>query len=228
MNLAPRVDLYTRIHKALRAQMSAAIATFARLDALDAEDVAAALQQLDALLATCTKHLETENAFVHPAMEARRPGSTAAIAGEHVHHEQDIAHLGTLGEALRAAAPQERMPAAMRLHSGLCAFVAENFIHMAQEEAEHNAVLWACYTDAELIALEAALVASLPPEYKMASLRTMLPAINHAERMGMLQGMRASAPPPVFAAALDMLRDELGAKDWNKVERDLGLQAQAA
>jgi hypothetical protein len=228
MQTSGRIDIYAKIHKALRAQMSAAITAFARLDPLDADEVASVLSRFEALLGACAKHVEAENTYVHTAMEARTPGSTAAIADEHVHHEQDIARLRRLGTALAATAPQERTGAVQQLHQALCAFVADNFLHMGQEETHHNAVLWAAYTDAELLALEMTIVASLTPEQKAASMRWMLPAINHAERMGMLMGMRASAPPPAFAAALDLLRTELNARDWDKVARDLGLQAQAA
>ena len=35
----------------------------------------------------------------------------------------------------------------------LALFIAENFEHMHYEETEHNAVLWAHYTDAELAEL---------------------------------------------------------------------------
>ena len=49
------------------------------------------------------------------------------------------------------------------LYRQLTLFMAHNFEHMNEEETAHNAVLWAHYTDAELVGIHDALVASIPP-----------------------------------------------------------------
>jgi hypothetical protein len=72
-----RHDIYAFIHKALRLAMSDALAALGRLDASDAEEVSQALVRARDLADFCQHHVVIENAFVHPAMEARRSGSTA-------------------------------------------------------------------------------------------------------------------------------------------------------
>ena len=94
---------------------------------------------------------------------------------------------------------------------------------MHVEETAHNAVLWARYTDAELVAIHDALVASIPPEEMMFTLRWLVPFMNPAERAAMLRDMRVHAPAPAFAAALEVVRPHLAGREWDKLAAALAL-----
>ena len=77
-----RVDLYAHIHKALRLAMCETLRQLSSLDPADPLDIAATLGQLDAVLDAAQHHVEKENRFVHPAIEARRAeGGTGGVAG---------------------------------------------------------------------------------------------------------------------------------------------------
>jgi hypothetical protein len=110
-----------------------------------------------------------------------------------------------------------------QLYRELTLFVAENFQHMHVEETAHNAVLWARYTDAELLAIHDALVASIPPQEMLATARWMVPSMNPAERLGLLSGIRANAPAPAFQAILDTVQPHLTQGEWAKLARGLGI-----
>lgn len=58
--------------------------------------------------------------------------------------------------------------------------------------------LWEKLDDAAIMEVHERIVASIPPEKMERFLRWMLPAMNLAERVRMLGGMRANAPRPVF------------------------------
>lgn len=218
---APRLDLYGPIHKALRAFMSDTLLALGRMDCGDDLDFAQATQRVVDLLDFCRSHLEHENGFVHTALEARAPGSAGRIAHEHEEHVAEIAALSAAVSRLRAVPAAARQDAAALLYRDLAAFIAGNYLHMNYEESRHNAVLWEHYSDAELMALHDALVASIPPEEMMLVIRWMVPFMNPAERAGMLQGMRANAPAPAFQAALDTVRPHLTAREWDKLESAL-------
>src|SRR5689334_8311155 len=91
-----RYDIYAFVHKGLRCQLSHTLSEIGRLDVEDAEDVTAKLGALRGLLATCKSHLEHEDAFVHRAMHARRPGSASNTAADHVEHLHALAELEQL------------------------------------------------------------------------------------------------------------------------------------
>jgi hypothetical protein len=218
-----RVDMYAGIHKALRALMADTLLAVGRMDSADDLDLAQVTQRVVELLDFCRSHLGHENEFVHAAIEARAPGASAAIAHEHDEHEGDIASLCLAVEALRNCPAGQRGVGALELYRSLALFVAENFQHMHIEETAHNAVLWARYTDAELQAIHQALVASIPPQEMMFTIRWLVPFMNPAERTALLADMQAHAPAPAFAAALDTVRPHLDATEWGKLARSLGL-----
>lgn len=212
---AVRVDLYAHIHKALRLFMTDTLQQLGRLDIDDPQDLAAGLGQLDALLDVAQKHLAHENEFVHPAIEACSPGTSAAIEAEHHEHVDHIATLRAESAALRALPSPA---AAQRLYRRLAGFVAHNFEHMAVEESRHNQALWAGYGDAELLQIHSRIMASIGPREMSDVLRWMIPALAPAERALVIGGLPAPAREPVLAAARALLND--GA--WAKLCRALG------
>jgi len=213
-----RYDIYARIHKGLRAFMAHALVRVGRLDPHDDAEVAEVDAEVRALIAICRGHLEHENEHIHAAMRARAPGSAATIAAEHEHHAAALDALAAMLERIPGDAA-----AAQALYRALAAFVAENFEHMAREETEHNAVLWATHDDAEIVALEQRIVASLTPDQAQLSMRWMLPHMTPAERADLLGGVRAQAPAEAFNGLLSMIRPLLGGRDWRKLAHALGL-----
>jgi hypothetical protein len=223
---APRVDLYAPIHKALRHFMTDTLHRVGRVDVFDAEDMAATLGQLEALLDQCLRHIHHENEFVHTAMEARQPRGASRTADDHLEHFESIDALRADATALRAAPEGERMTLALRLYRHLALFVAENFQHMHFEETHNNSVLWAHYSDAELIDLHHRLVATLPPAENLQVARWMVPALSPAERAMVLGDMKAGAPQAAFQAALETIRPHLDDTAWNKLARAIGVPQQ--
>lgn len=218
MGTTRRYDIYAFIHKGLRAFMAHTLVRVGRLDATDADEVDEVSQEVTALLDICRSHLEHENDFVHSAMQARAPGSCSRIADEHEHHAESIANLRQLLAQLPGSTDT-----AQRLYRALSAFVAENFEHMQREETEHNAVLWAHYSDEEIMDIEHRIVASLKPDEASLSMRWMLPHMTPAERAVMLAGVRQGAPAEAFNGLLSLIRPLLGGRDWRKLSLALGL-----
>lgn len=212
---APRLDLYAHIHKALRLFMSDTLQHLSRLDVDDPLDLADGLAQLDALLDAAKHHVDKENTYIHPAIEARRAGASAAIEAEHDEHLDAIATLRAEGAALRAL---PTAAAAQKLYRRFAAFVAHNFEHMAAEESRHNQALWAAYTDEELHQLHGLILASIGPQEMSQVLRWMIPALSPAER-AMVVG---SLPPPVQAPVLASARSLLNDTAWGKLCRAVG------
>lgn len=213
----PRHDIYGNVHAGLRACMCEALTAVARMDPDDPADIAGIVMRMQELVALFSGHLANEDAFVHPAMEARRPGSTARVAHDHAEHVEGFAILARDVDALRRAPGHARAEAAATLGRDLAAFVAANLVHMAAEERDHNAVLWATHTDDELRAIESSIVASIPPSKVPAHLRWMVPALPPRERLAMMQKLRAFAPPVLFDASLAAVEPHLRDREWMKL-----------
>ena len=222
---APRFDMYGAIHKALRAFMADTLLSVGRMDVDDEPQLVRSLQRVFDLLEFCQQHLQHENSVIHPAMEARAPGSSTHIDAEHVQHVAHIERLSALAGQVLRGLPGARPAAAQALYHALSAFIAHNFEHMLEEELEHNAVLQAHFSDAELLQVHDALVASIPPAEMMVVVRWMVPFMNPTERTAMMADMQAHAPAPAFQAALEVVRPHLDEGEWAKLTRSLGLAA---
>jgi hypothetical protein len=212
-----RFDIYHRIHKALRACMADAL-LWIRLDCADPRDVAAAMAHVRGIAAFCASHLEHEDDFVHPALEARRAGAAQQTEREHVHHAGACARLAELADAVEAAhAPVASQALARQLYRALALFFAESVVHMDMEETDNNATLWATHSGEELLAIEHAIVASLSDQQRGVTMRWMIPALTPSERLALLDGVRRQAPAAAFSAMLAGIRPLLVANDWRKL-----------
>ena len=76
---APRVDMYAGIHKALRTCMTDTLLALGRMDTDDDLEFAQTCDRVMQLLDLCRSHLHHDNDFVHTAMQARAPGSSATL-----------------------------------------------------------------------------------------------------------------------------------------------------
>jgi len=209
-----RVDMYTLVHKGIRAFMGATLEAVGRLDAYDRDEVAQALEQVRSLGAFLRAHLHHENQFVHPALEARLPGGARRTAGDHVEHETAIERLEALALGVEGAQDASRPTAVLALYRELALFTAENFEHMHHEETQNNAALWAAYSDEELERIHQTLLGSIEPGIFALGLRWMLPAMTPAERAGLLAGK----PGPL----LELARSALSERDWAKLTAAIG------
>jgi hypothetical protein len=218
----PRVDLYRMIHKALRKQMFEAVYGLGRADVNDNAEFNTSLELLLALTHACEAHLNKENAYVHLAMEARAPSSTGQILDEHFEHLEAIENLRQGIDRLRQAPASERSSSMHQLYLEASHFVGENLIHMRHEEQHHNAVLWATYSDAELLEIEQRIIASVEPQELMDVMEQAIPAQSHEERAGKLGGMKQGMPAPAFSAMVQLARNTLNHRDWDKLARAIG------
>ncbi|WP_051237042.1 hypothetical protein [Ottowia thiooxydans] len=219
---APRLNIYANIHKGLRAMMMDTLACVGSVDIHDSTQLPAVCERVLELCDICTSHMGHEHEFVHAAMQACQPGSAAQIAAEHQEHLAVIAELReTVSRPYSGCSGPMQEQAALELYRKLALFVAENFVHMHAEEVEHVKVLWACYNDEELHALEERIVASMPPADTLMHMRWMIPAMAPVERAALLSGMQAVAPARVFSTVLDTVQPHLSHNDWSKLTRAL-------
>jgi hypothetical protein len=87
-----------------------------------------------------------------------------------------------------------------------------NIEHMGKEEVDINRVLWANYTDQELLDINARLVASIPPAEKIVVTKWMLRSINKVEAINWLKAVKQTAPAFVFDELYQMAETELPAQ----------------
>jgi hypothetical protein len=218
-----RVDLYAGVHKAVRLAMSRTLTGVGSTDPEDDADVAATVAQVGRLLDLCEKHIHVEDSFLHPALERAQPGGAARIAAEHLHHAESIADLRDLAGLAADSRGTPRAAALGRLYRALALFVADNLQHMHVEETAHNALLWAHYSDEQLLEIEHAILGSIPAPAMAEVLQLMFPALAAPERAALMSLMRPGLPPEAFLGVLELARAVLPMPEHAKLCRALGV-----
>jgi hypothetical protein len=219
-------DLYAVIHKALRLAETQMLTRLGACDAADAQMLAATLADLRGVLHISEHHLANEDIFVHTALDERAPGAVMGLDRDHAHHRHAFEELEALTVETERADPVERPGALRALYLRYSLFIAEDFAHMAEEEQLIMPVLQSLFTDAELIDIEVRIKASLKPEELIAMGRFMLPASNRHERLALMSGVKAAAPPEAFQAVLNLAaRPTLPEADFAELCERLGLAA---
>lgn len=220
---AQRWDIYGPVHKGLRLAHSALMNRLGRADWT--ADQTALLADLADHLALGASHLLHEEEHIHAALDSRAPGAAKALSAQHGQHRRRFADLQRAMDDLRRAPANERARLGRALYIAFTAFVAEDFEHMAEEETVVWPQLCALFTDEELAGIEMTIIGGLTPDENIAFMRLMLPAMNPAERAGLLTGMKANAPAEAFAAVIELAaRPTLPANDFAELQR-LGLVA---
>jgi hypothetical protein len=209
------IDPYTKIHKALRRDMFACLTTLGSLDTSDASAVERARAQVTTLLRDLHSHGEHEDHFLGPVLFEYLPEHAARLAEQHRSLDRGL-------EALAQRFADEAFSGPEALLAGyreLAAYTAAYLEHLAAEERALPD-LAGSEPQVALMAAMAAFGASRSPAEREYSLRQMLPALAHGERLEFLRGFLA-APEPVASAARSIARDVLGDRAWSVIDREL-------
>jgi hypothetical protein len=219
---AERYDPYLAIHKALRALHAQMLLRLGQMDPEDDQDTRAVISQLRQLVSVGEGHLRAENAFLHPALEIRAPGSTHRTAGDHLSHGEAFARLLAGCDEVERSSGAARAAAASALYRRFALFMAEDLVHMNAEETENNAVLWATHTDGEIQGIVARIIASVPPEKHAFLVRWMLTANTPRDRLKLLDGVKSGTPPEHLPQVLERLLAHLPGAERGKLVAALG------
>ncbi|HKO55334.1 MAG TPA: hemerythrin domain-containing protein [Thermoanaerobaculia bacterium] len=206
-----RPSFYRDVHKGIRALLFDLVQKSGRLDFADKAAVARYRAELKTAIDFLMGHAEHENRFIGPLLAEHAPELARRIGAIHEDQEHELPEL--LAMIDRGAAHGFVLE--------LARISGELLVHMTEEEEVLMPTLWASMTDAEIIAVHEALVASIPPDEMAYALSWMLPSMNPAERAALLGGIRATAPPEVFGFVRGLAKSVLTPADDEVLERQL-------
>ena len=196
-------DLYREIHKALRFAVAGVTTQAGSTDAGDEHAVRALLDEWADVAFVLHGHHAHEDEFCDPLI--RRHAADLRDELEAAHHEADRQLARCRRPPTASASP--RQPNVTGCSSGstsrLADFEASYLPHLRFEECTVMPALNAAMSDADLEAVTNQIRGSVPPADMCTYIRYMVPAMNFTERLDLLGGMYAGAPPEVF----DLFRD---------------------
>ncbi|HEY2516074.1 MAG TPA: hemerythrin domain-containing protein [Polyangiaceae bacterium] len=205
-----RTDFYTSVHKSQRAEIGALIARAGSADPEDRGEIAAVAGAVTGLVVELRAHAEHEETFIHPLYRRCAPEVLAELeAGDGALDRL----LGDLDERWRTVASDPTTTSAREAYRALARLAGRYFEHLEEEEATQP-VLWERLPESELAAAMAAFRASRSAEEGVRGLLGMFPALHAGEQASILAGMRAGAPPAVYAATLGRVKGVLSQRAW--------------
>lgn len=216
LDMKARCDLYGTAHKGLRFALTQLLVRLGSADFADAEEAARMVLAVRAQLVLCASHLAQEEAHILEPLRRRAGAAGFVIDHPHERHRDCSAEIAELLSQLERAAPAARLALGRQLYLAFSLFVAEDLQHMHEEETVTLPLLQRLFTDAELMAMEQAIVSSIPGPEVITWMRVMLPAMSRPERGLMLARLRAAAPEPAFEAVLlHAARPTLTQAEWS-------------
>ena len=196
-----RHNFYACIHKGIRRELSELVRGAAHVDFAAPEARARYLDRLRASLTLMSAHATHEDHHIEPLIESFAPALARRIAATHrVLDEQEHT-------VLAAAEHAHDRVSGHALYLAVTRYAATQLGHMADEESEVMAVLWAHMSDVAILAVEHAIVESCTPAENAVYLEWMLRGVNEAEEAELLAGLRAGAPAEVVAYAEQIASD---------------------
>jgi len=216
-------DVYRDIHKGIRHELFAVTSEVGSADPHDGASLATTAERLRSLVKLLLSHAEHEEEFLQGLIEVHAPRLADAVVRDHEWLDAQMAQLEVLADRAVEGAGDDQRLVVHKLYLGLASFTADYLGHQAFEELEISPQLSIAMGPDELAAVNQVIVASIPPDEVELGLRLMLPAMNVDDRVELLGGMRAGAPPEVFAGVMGLAGQVLDDETYRATATRLGV-----
>lgn len=187
------VDLFTGIHKAIRAMLFDLAQTVQTVDVEDPARRAALRQDIETLFGFLQEHGDSEDQLIFPLAAQDEPQLAAALDAEHHSHitlaERILAETAALESAADA---RERQAALAVLRRSVHDFTAGQLTHMNREEREMLPATQRVASDEQLRAVLGTILGGITIERHAAWMRWMLPSLTPQELDTLLRGLAAA------------------------------------
>src|SRR5262249_54900739 len=148
---------------------------------------------LEALLHAHSHH---EDNHFHPLIRQAAPAVADLLDSQHAVLDATVDRIGKDFDAIAALTHIQARPSrGRRVSRPYTAFAADYFGPLLAEETQAMPALLAHFPVTRLLAAHQALLAEIGPQKMLADLPLIIRALAPQERLGLMLGARASAPP---------------------------------
>lgn len=219
----PRFDLFTAIHKALRAMIYETGGALQTADFADDQGARRAVDVLQPVLGQMQHHHDLEEEHVFPAVRPFEEEMIDDLQAQHDEVERLLGIAAVAAEEANSAVAAARVGAGVDLNRRYNELTALFLEHLADEEATLLPATWKHFDDAQLVAIQGAIIAAQRPEDLMQSLHWMFKGLNRLELVGLLSGAKATMPPPALDAVRQIGAASMEPAAWAVVREQAGL-----
>ncbi len=216
--------LYRDVHKGIRSELFAVTAQAGRIDPASDPAREELADHVRAMVAMLEGHAGHEDSAVQPALEVHLPALAARINANHeLIAVREIGLVG-LADGLIEAPKGRCAQGAHQLYLELAHFTGFYLAHQDVEERHVLPALESAIGPEAVEDIHRAIVSNIPPDEMAKTLTVMLPAMNIDNRVDLLGGMRAGAPPQIFEGIWGLANAVLDSADADALGRRLGIR----
>ena len=218
-------DLYKDIHKGIRGLLFSVTTRAGQTDSGDRFARLDLAERVDGMIDFLVHHAYHEDTYVQPTIEAHLAELAARIEVEHHSLEATMETLRSIAFDARDASPEVARRRTHQLYIELAHFTSNYLQHQDLEERVLMPALEKAVGFEALLDIQGAIVRSHSPQELAEGMTIMLPTMNIDDRAELLGGMKAGAPPEVFAGVWALTGSLLTPRDYDELGIRLGVTA---
>ncbi len=219
----PRFDTLTPIHKAVRGMVYEVGGDLQTADFADEFEASATAADLELALRLMRDHHTTEEVYLYPKLQPLEGQLVDEMLDQHGNVERLLDVAEEARKRVQSAEAEARLLAGADLNCRFNELVAFYLEHLAQEEVRVLPATWRHFDDAQLMAIQAAIIAEMEPDVLFQWLGWMFKGLNRAELVGMLRGAKAGMPPEALEAVRGLGAASMEPAAWQTVRQQAGL-----
>ncbi len=215
-----RVDLFTPVHKAIRAILFDLGKELQHTDMADEKEMTAMLTKLSDSLELLEEHARHEDQIIFPPIEQACPGMTTESIEEHQQYEEKIATLENLIRKIRNATDAaERLQHANQLRFHFAEFIAFYLMHMNHEEATMLEASIENLSPEQLIDIRVRVQMDTAPARYAEWLKWMLPSLDMNELVPLFRQVKMNAPETVYDKFKKIGKETMDGNRWTRLRQ---------
>jgi AhpD family alkylhydroperoxidase len=227
-------DLFTPVHKGLRAMLydlarrmqttdfSDAAATSALV--ADLEHDFAVAQTAGCVLCVLNHHAQDEEEGVFPQASKHAAQLVTELTSDHRElNRREYAIAASAHQLMQMARSEDRIQAGIQLNQAANDLFAAYFKHMNREETDLVPAMKEAFTDEQLAGMRASIMGKMPPDRLFALLGWMLPSLNATELSGLLGALKGKVPPEFMQRMVEICTNSVEPSRWASVRTRAGI-----
>ena len=219
-----RQDLFTVVHKAIRAMIYDVGPKLQTADFTDGRITKENITQLEKILRMLREHSENEDRFVFAEVHRFDPGMVDVLKDEHrkIEKRLDLVN-GVIGRMQSPATTEQKIETGDELNRRFNELVAFYLTHLYHEETTILPATWKYFTDEQLVVIRMNTEKTCTPGHYTEWLRWMFASMNNIDLANMFKGVKTSPSPHVFEGMAQIVRETLGQGRWLMIKQRAGL-----
>jgi hemerythrin-like domain-containing protein len=192
---------FYREHKYVSSALNDLERIIAQADFTQNDVIAQVKTQFEKLAAMLTEHARYENERVHQLLRVKKSDVFQGIEEEHEHHKNDMLQiLGLFKKVEEESIGENRILKGYELYLAYRKFVANNLLHLHEEETNILPELQRLYSDDELRQVAAVAYNAMTPEQIVSMLEGLFVHMNTHDRYAFLENIHILVPQKLSLA----------------------------